>query len=596
MASTFVIEREVLCRSRRQDIWRPLADTERLNRFVGAGRLEVDPIQDSGGARVLIRTAVSGFPLTYRETPFEWIEHEGFSFHRVMIGGLLSELGFRYQLTDTEDGGTRVTVHAEATARSALIVPLGRIVVGRNVSLVCKYIEAIDQKILGERAAVLPATAVSRPHLSDALGALKDRVSPALLDKLASFVLDADDVDAGNARPFELANRWNLDRTEVLSAFLEGVKAGLFELRWGVLCPSCNQATMTLPSLAELDGSAHCNMCEIGFGLELDRSVEAVFRPHTRIRPIDLLPFCVGGPSLVPHVIAQSRSRDGIATLTAPKREGRYRVFVRGGLDAVLDVRTSGPTNASCRVKRDALHPRQLDVAPGASIEVALEKKDPVEERHVKIDRLDFSFFAASAYHVSLLPRFRALFGAESLKPGLALRVAQVTVLFSDLCGSTALYSRVGDAAAFGAVSDCLTFGRERVERHQGVVVKTMGDAVMAAFQDAESALNAASEMILEWESFARTNPLLAELALKVGVYSGPCTIVTANGMIDYFGQTVNSAARVQHLAGPQEIVAPRGLIESVALPKGLHIKGAFDARVKGIEEPLELTRFSASN
>ena len=83
-----------------------------------------------------------------------------------------------------------------------------------------------------------------------------------------------------------------------------------------------------------------------------------------------------------------------------------------------------------------------------------------------------------------MIPEFRALFGSEALREGLALRVARTTILFSDLCGSTALYSKVGDAAAFGVVTDCLTYGRAIVERHGGVVIKTMGDAVMAAFPD----------------------------------------------------------------------------------------------------------------
>ena len=81
-------------------------------------------------------------------------------------------------------------------------------------------------------------------------------------------------------------------------------------------------------------------------------------------------------------------------------------------------------------------------------------------------------------------------------------------------------------------------------------------------------------------------------LELKVGVASGPCTIVTANGVLDYFGQTVNTAARVQHQAGPRELVVPAELLESSAAPlTGVEVVERFDAMVKGIDLPLSLVR-----
>ena len=104
-------------------------------------------------------------------------------------------------------------------------------------------------------------------------------------------------------------------------------------------------------------------------------------------------------------------------------------------------------------------------------------------------------------------------------------------------------------------------------------------------------ALAAAVSMIQKWESFQRGHALAADLELKIGIFSGPCTIVSANGVLDYFGQTVNSAARVQHLAAPRQVVIPAALAEQVPPPEGTVFSERFEAQVKGIDAPLALVR-----
>jgi class 3 adenylate cyclase len=192
---------------------------------------------------------------------------------------------------------------------------------------------------------------------------------------------------------------------------------------------------------------------------------------------------------------------------------------------------------------------------------------------------------------VSSLPEFRAQFGSAALRPVLVLKAGRVAILFSDLVGSTALYSRVGDAAAFGIVTDCLSFGREIVERHGGTVVKTMGDAIMAVFAQPEQAVAAAAETARGFSPFVGRHAQARELNVKLGIAAGPCTIVTANSVLDYFGQTVNTAARVQHLAGGGEIVITADLLDPSRPPQGLQIAERFEAKVKGIDQALSLVR-----
>jgi class 3 adenylate cyclase len=132
--------------------------------------------------------------------------------------------------------------------------------------------------------------------------------------------------------------------------------------------------------------------------------------------------------------------------------------------------------------------------------------------------------------------------------------VKRLALLFTDLQGSTALYERIGDMKAFDLVRLHFGYLRECIARNSGALVKTIGDAVMASFVDPLDALRAALEMrtrIAQFNAEAGGD----QIALKVGLHSGACLAVTLNDRLDYFGQTVNIAARVQALAEAGEIV-----------------------------------------
>ena len=130
----------------------------------------------------------------------------------------------------------------------------------------------------------------------------------------------------------------------------------------------------------------------------------------------------------------------------------------------------------------------------------------------------------------------------------------RLALLFTDLQGSTALYDRIGDMKAFDLVRLHFGYLRECISRISGALVKTIGDAVMASFVDPLDALRAALDMRAQ---IARFNADAGSdlIGLKIGLHAGACLAVTLNDRLDYFGQTVNIAARVQALSGADEIV-----------------------------------------
>jgi len=201
---------------------------------------------------------------------------------------------------------------------------------------------------------------------------------------------------------------------------------------------------------------------------------------------------------------------------------------------------------------------------------------------------------AATAHVVSTLPEFRREFSGDLLRPGTTLKVARVALLFTDLTDSTALYTRVGDAKAFKVVHEHFDLLMSIIARRRGTLVKTIGDAVMAAFVEERDAIAAAIEMLERFPTFRGGLPEANKTFLKVGVFAGPCYVVTANGILDYFGQTVNTAARLQGAAGAGEVI----LVEAVADEAqqqgwlGQHVPGErFDAVLKGLDAPVRVAR-----
>lgn len=188
------------------------------------------------------------------------------------------------------------------------------------------------------------------------------------------------------------------------------------------------------------------------------------------------------------------------------------------------------------------------------------EANDP--EYRVNVDA---KYGVVSGHRLLTLQMFRELFPRETIPPNESLLIRQVTILFTDLAGSTALYSQRGDSQAYSLVNQHFNFLFEIVDHHNGAVIKTIGDAIMATFTSQSDGIAAAIAMQEEMQNFNRRlgstdNPLI----LKIGIHAGPCISVTLNDRADYFGTTVNTAARVEGLSQGNDIVFTESLLNQV--------------------------------
>ncbi len=184
---------------------------------------------------------------------------------------------------------------------------------------------------------------------------------------------------------------------------------------------------------------------------------------------------------------------------------------------------------------------------------------------------------------------FRTLFETERPLPGEHLPVSELALLFTDLSGSTATYERLGDGKAYRIVREHFVILFDLVKKHNGGVIKTIGDSVMATFLNPADAVACALETRQAFERFNKRKDVQGAANLKMGAHSGPCLAVTLNQRLDFFGSTVNKASRIQGVAKKNEICISSELAEKTRSVFAGRKAEKSKLLLKGIAKPVEI-------
>jgi class 3 adenylate cyclase len=312
--------------------------------------------------------------------------------------------------------------------------------------------------------------------------------------------------------------------------------------------------------------------------------------------------FCIGGPEVTPHIVLQQILEPGETRAVRPSLvKGRYRVRARGMPGGQLvTAAPGGREELAVTISGSGWQDDEVGVAltPQVTLRNATEKPQVV-----LMERLAWSDQATTGAEVIMLQRFRDLFSRDVLRPGQQTSVGNLTVVFTDLRGSTRMYREVGDAPAFGRVMAHFDILRAAIAQEDGTVVKTIGDAVMAAFARPEDGLAAAVEIQRQVAAFNRAHPLPGggseeAVVIKLGLHQGPCIVVTFNDRLDYFGSTVNLAARLQGQSRGGDIVLSPAVADDPAVTPLLErlaaagVSSRLDqAALKGFDRPLPFQR-----
>jgi len=434
---------------------------------------------------------------------------------------------------------------------------------------------------------------------TDALfGSLRNVADPDVFAAIEKLVRDGEDRHLVRINVLAFAARHGLDEEKVISAFLHASRLGLFELNWNVLCPGCGGVLDSSLQLKSVHKEAYdCALCSKAYEPTLDEMVEVGFTVNPRIRRIAAhdrhsLPvweyfrqiFWGSGIDLPETGLEAILEEITIESIELEPGE-KGVISVQLPLEFVIVFEPVTHAAHFIDVKGEPTKERQslslvynkvfsptitTEMRPGP-LRLAVENKSDVRALpslwiagHTLHDLLGKRRPFLTAKRLLSNQTFRDIYRTDTLDVDQGLKITSLTFLFTDLKGSTALYDRVGDLVAFDLVREHFRVLHEIVGQHGGAVVKTIGDAVMATFPSPDRALAAALRMR------DSVRELKKDLLIKIGIHEGPCLAVTLNDRLDYFGQTVNIAARVQGLAHERAIFATKPVVEHPQVAKML--------------------------
>lgn len=552
------------------ELWPFISDTSRLNRAMGVTRMyfeERDGVLHG-------RATNGGFLQEWVEVPWTWIAEREMSSVRIYSRGFAHSVRGIFELRALGER-TRVSVYFGWVPRGfwqRWLLGVGMRPLERQFA---RVLAEVERSLGDERRAsspfLVPAPALSPEALQrlEELGKrlCADGVDPELARRLAEHLKSADEMDLFRIQALPLARRWQVAEDSVLEACLKATRVGLLSLSWDVICPHCRGVRAEVHTLGELPRKGDCEVCGIDFETDRDDSIEVTFHVHPSIRAVERQFFCSAEPAFKSHIKLQQRLAAG-ESLRCPTRlaPGRYRLRVSGVSETTsIDVSDDAP-RAELRWTLAAVEPKLVHSAP----ELLLEN-DGDEPRTFVVETLTWSDDALRPARLLSFQQFRDLFTEEYVGSDVQLSVGRQTILFTDVVGSTKLYATRGDPGAFVDVKRHFTEILAVVKQHHGAIVKTIGDAAMAAFPSPVDALAAAEQIQL------RLPPGREDLRIRVraSLNAGPCIAVNLNTNMDYFGNTVNVAAKLQACAEAGQIAFPAALLEQPGVEAFLAERGA---------------------
>lgn len=545
-------------------LWPLMIDTSRLNRALGMPEMT---IEERDG--LLHGKARNGYRIhEWVEFPWNWNSPVYTVCTRVYSRGYGRRVRVVYFFEVPSEGTVKLHVRFWWIPRG-IIGRIGlKLGMPRVESGYRRVVAALAQQLAAPTPAIYSAPAPSMaPESLAVLSSIRRRlleygVSAELVDLLIDYVQTADDLDAYRIQVRALALRWGVEEASLLDTCLLATREGLLQLSWDVICPHCRGVREEAQTLGDLPKLGACEVCDIDFTTDKENAIEVTFHVHPQLRQIPKLQFCTAEVSSRMHIMLQRKVAAGVTVeelVMLPV--GRYRLRTRGDTNGrYLDV--------AADVVHDPLQWRPGDsgeLASGPRLELQLINDTELEQLFV-IESAQWADIALRPAHLFSNPGFRDLFSEEYLGADVQLDLGNQTILFTDMVGSTRFYQLQGDPGAFVEIRRHFTEVFAIVAVNRGAVVKTIGDAVMAAFASPLDAVRASSEIHAAFHQHREDSPV----RLRISLNAGPCIAVNLNTSIDYFGGTVNVAAKLQACAEAGEIAMSPSVYEAPGVPEFL--------------------------
>ena len=473
--------------------------------------------------------------------------------------------------------------------------------------------------------------------------------SPRVISKLETLMRTGDDYSLFRINPIRYATEKGMAETEAIDLFLYSAKLGLFEMEWHLVCAMCGNIVESFRHMHKLHSTYVCKECAYENNANLDDYIQVAFTISRFVREIafhhpeslsaeDLFfkyNLCRGVHSwwegwdheelfravtqFLDYLEPGDQRQLDLATefgfLVLANVTDKVTLGLLVGSDPAPDVQT-----ISTQVVGGKIYAIDLPTAPPRldlgyivfsfdelshllagrlllNIENRMDHRVCIWVAHFKgtppRQLLTFDPFL-SGKRLIITQTFRDLFRGETVASDEGIGVKEITFLFTDLKGSTALYDQIGDPKAYFLVRQHFETLGEVVKRYEGATVKTIGDAVMATFMTPLDAVRAALEMLRDIEAFNQNIP--DKLVLKIGIHTGHSIVVTLNDRLDYFGQTVNIASRIQGLADAGDIYMSEDVYTFPGVQEAIAHCSLASAQVavKGVSEKIQVYKISS--
>lgn len=529
-------------------LWPHISDTSRMNRALGTAEME---FWEHEGKRYG-KAKPGGVQHEWVEVPWNWVANQWLTSLRVYSKGFFKAVWAVHRL-EKIDSGTRVYLYFGTVPRSALS--------GFAIKLGFPTIEKAYKRVIPALAAQLDrlrpdVLMLPPPELgpiaeqrieSQRKALIEEGLAKPCVDALLDWIRTGDPIDLHRIQIRERARVWKLDEKEMLKVALHATRAGLMTLSWDTICPHCRGVRDENAALQALQAESHCDVCNVDFTTDTQESVEVTFRVHPSVRDVPDQVYCSAEPAKKDHIRIQWTVPGKSTVRVEPKlKPGRYTVWQNHAGGWYLDVDEG---EGGERTVKWAAHPEGhvVRALPDAAIEFHNDGPDP---ELFTVEEAKWRDHALRAGQLLSFQEFRDLFSEEYIGADVRLGVGEQTLLFTDVVGSTAFYAARGDPAAFVEIKKHFDEVFAIVGENRGAVVKTIGDAVMATFVDPVDAVKASAKIHRTFHPTRADTPI----RLRISLNTGPCIAVRLNANADFFGGTVNVAAKLQALAEGYQI------------------------------------------
>lgn len=457
----------------------------------------------------------------------------------------------------------------------------------------------------------------------------ESNIESSKISALYEYICKNNPSDLTRISPFRLSKYFNLEYHEIGTLFIAAAKFEIFDFEWNLVCPICG-GLESHRNIGDINNSTHhCVMCRIDIELDLNKDVEIAFTLNPELHDEIIDPY-TNRDSYLNYYFTKSlnRSEDvenffktkiksyftikqGVSKKISFKNVQKNSIIRLISFDKLQSIeividdseKSSVPLIVDMELSQDGFSPQDIKIPP-CELTVSIKNncitksgfiifsttKKGMVMKGQKNTQLKFLPFLTGKKLLNN-QSFRDLFNKSEIPQNLQIKASDITILFTDLKGSTELYDKTGDLKAYSLVQQHFDLLKAVVDKYEGALIKTIGDAIMAAFSSAKDAVSAADEMV---KSIKSMNNQLKDkehdIAIKVGLHSGNALAVNANDKLDYFGQTVNIAARIQGLAAGDEIwvtedIYNRAECNAIITAKKYNVTKQI-AELKGVQQP----------